>query len=111
MDNKRGQGLSTSTIILVILGIFVLIILIVGFMSGWESFKILQPKNNVKAVSSNCQTACTTEDEYSYCSVNRTLILEKGQRIYGNCSYFSNTKILNGKFKYLGIQDCSNLCS
>ena len=33
--NRKGQGLSTNAIILIVLGIVVLVVLIAGIMLGW----------------------------------------------------------------------------
>ena len=46
---KRGQGLSTSAIILIILGVVVLVVLIAGFTIGWSALKdYINPSNNLK---------------------------------------------------------------
>lgn len=71
-SNKRGQGLSTNAIILIILGVFILAILILGFTLGWSSLKSrIAPSNNVGAISSACDTACATHSQYDFCSVKR----------------------------------------
>ena len=36
---KRGQSMSTNTIILIILGVVVLVVLIMGFTQGWGTLK------------------------------------------------------------------------
>ena len=36
MKDKRGQELSTNTIIIIILAVVVLVVLVLGFAIGWE---------------------------------------------------------------------------
>lgn len=111
MNYKRGQGLSTSTIILLILGLIILIILVIGFTSGWKKLAPWIPSNNIQSISSSCSVACSTHDVYSYCSLNRTLKakdLPGGKKeVIGNCSFFSTNK----DYKSFGIKACPGLCS
>ena len=67
--DKRGQEMSTNTIILIILGLIVLVILVLGFTIGWD--KILpwiKSQNNVKDVSLVCEQACTLNSPYDFCT-------------------------------------------
>ena len=77
MENKRGQGLSTNAIILIILGIFILVILIVGFTMGWDTIAPWLSKENVDDVVTSCALACNTLSEYDFCSQKRVLIDEE----------------------------------
>jgi len=97
--NQRGQGLSTSAIILIILGVIVLVILALGFILGWDNIApwISGGDNNVDVVSQACQLACTTQSEYDFCS--RLMKLEATdlpnvdektvKSVEGTCYFFS----------------------
>ena len=77
MQNKRGQGLSVNTLILIVLGIAILILLIMGFRAGWS--KILpwiNPPQNVQSVIDKCNSACVVGGKYDYCNANRELKTE-----------------------------------
>ena len=73
--NKRGQGLSTNAIILIILGVFVLAILILGFTLGWDKLApwISTSDNNVATIATACTIACNTHSQFDFCSVGRTV--------------------------------------
>ncbi len=73
MLNKRGQGLSTNTLILLILGVIILVVLILGFALGWNPLKKLISPSNVDSIKEDCQTTCGLGQEYSFCSAERTL--------------------------------------
>ncbi len=117
MENKRGQGLSTSTIILLVLGLFLLVILIIGFTSGWKKFApFLGSSNNVKTIVTACETSCTTQSQYNFCTFKRTLKAEglpktNGKvptEVVGNCSFFSKAP----GYKNYGIKPCPEItCS
>ena len=74
--NKRGQGLSTNAIILIILGVVILVVLIVGFAMGWDTIAPWLSKENVDDVVSGCNVACNMgiTGTYSFCSQTRDLI-------------------------------------
>lgn len=73
IENKRGQGLSTNAIILIVLGVVVLVILIAGFAIGWGKFAPFLSKNNVDTIVNSCSTACSTQGKFTYCSEPRDL--------------------------------------
>jgi len=106
MQNKRGQGLSTNAIILIVLGVVVLVVLVVGFTTGWNVLKDkLVPSTNVKDISQGCQIACSTDSVYDYCNAKREL--KEGSETLKDvtCYYLSEKQI-----KY-GIKKCGNICS
>ncbi len=103
--NKRGQGLSTNTIILLILGIVILVVLVLGFTIGWDKLAPWISKDNVQTIVTQCETACKTGDQYGFCVKNRTLKaeeLENGE-VTGTCHEFSND------YPSFGIADCPSL--
>lgn len=76
MINKRGQGLSTNAIVLIILAVVVLVLLIVGFTVGWAQFAPWLSSDNVDTIVQQCGIACSTARTYEFCSVKRTLTAE-----------------------------------
>lgn len=115
--NKKAQGLSITTIILIILGVAVLVVLILGFALGWD--KILpwiSPSNNVNQVVQQCVTACSTGDNYGYCYAAKTVKVESGEIKYVTCNDLANNKESWGFTKcssincQLKIEDYGSLC-
>ncbi len=110
MQNKRGQGLSTNAIILIVLGIVVLVVLILGFTIGWKSLLPWISTDNINTIVTQCGIACTIESTYDFCSKPLTLkaddLPEGGEEMTGNCTFFATAE---GYDKY-GVQDCSGLC-
>ena len=91
--NKRGQGLSVNAIILIILGVFVLAMLIIGFTVGYGTLKDkLVPSNNVKTIVDACSIACATHSQYDFCTAPRELKADdlpgNVKSIKGNCTFF-----------------------
>jgi hypothetical protein len=110
MLNKRGQGLQISTIILIILGLAILVLLIVGFMTGWQKILPWISSNNVDTVVNQCQAACSTQDVYGFCTMERTLkapdLPEGAKEVKSTCENFS-TDVLYEKYN---IEECPDLC-
>ena len=111
MLNKRGQGLSTSAIILIILGVIILVILALGFMIGWNKLLPFIPSDNVETIKTSCSSACTTENIYGFCTQERTLKadgLPGGvKEVPGNCTFFATS----ADYAKYGITDCPDLCA
>jgi len=74
--DKRGQGLSTNAIVLIVLGVVVLVILIVGFTVGWKNLAPWLSADNVDTIKNQCSTACATNSVYDYCTKERELKVE-----------------------------------
>lgn len=111
MQNKRGQGLSTNAIILIILGVIILVVLIIGFTLGWGTIAPwIKPSNNVKDIVQACSIACSTENVYDYCTFARELKAEDlpgdVKSVTESCKFISTTV---GYEKY-GIKTCPRLC-
>lgn len=110
MFNKRGQGLSTSAIVLIVLGVVVLAILIIGFTIGWGKLAPWISSDNTDTIVQACTAACSTGSVSAYCVTERELksdnLFEK-KSITGTCKFFAT----NPAFSLLGIEDCSaSLC-
>ena len=109
--NKKAQGMSVTTIILIALGLVVLVILILGFTMGWANLKgFIIPSNNVERISQQCSVACNTDQEYTFCSETKTLKADDlpgdVNSVDNTCNYFAT----NLAYKKYGIDGCSGLC-
>lgn len=116
MQNKRGQGLSTGAIILIILGVLVLVILALGFLLGWDKlFPWVDQGDNVDTIVQACNKACATMSSYDYCSRPRELKAtdlpppadQEGSKT-ANCSWFANETAAPDYQKY-GIPECPSI--
>jgi len=105
--NKRGQGLSTNAIILIILGIVILVVLIIGFTMGWDRLAPWLSKEYVDEVVNGCGVACNTQATYGFCSEKRELIdAEKNEYKDITCHALS---VIPETEKY-GIAPCNLDC-
>lgn len=104
--NRRGQGMSISTIILLILGVIILVVLVLGFSVGWNKILPFVSQDNVNTVSQQCNVACTTNDIYSFCTKSNDLTAN-GSTVKGSCYDFST----NASFSAYGIATCPALQS
>ena len=114
MESKRGQGLSTNAIILIVLGVVVLVILIVGFTMGWDKIAPwVKQSNNVQTIVNACEMACSAQSKYDFCSFNKTLVAEDLpggiSEKEETCNFFSNYSA-NLDYQKYGIESCSGLC-
>ena len=75
--DKKGQGLSVTTIVLVILAVIVLVILVAGFAMGWQQMwsKVTGffTTTNVDAIVSQCKIHCTTASTFEFCCTKHTV--------------------------------------
>jgi hypothetical protein len=105
--NKKGQELSTNAIVLIILAVIILVILVIGFIVGWDKVKSwISSTNNVDTVSKACQTSCTTNNQFDFCSMQRDLKDNK-KSFTDSCKNFAT----NASYSIYAIADCPNLCS
>jgi hypothetical protein len=106
-SDKRAQGLSTNAIILIVLGVFILAIMIIGFMIGWNKIAPWLSNENVDNVVNSCETACTTQSTFGYCSKMREL--NDGENKFPDtCLNFSTKADIYGSY---GVKTCEGLCS
>jgi len=105
MENKRGQGLSTNAIILIILGVVVLVILILGFTLGWKTLVPFIKQDNVATVIKSCETACSTQSTFDYCS--KIVELKSDEDIQTSCYLLERVDNFS---KYGLNQPCSINC-
>ena|SRR3989344_5157200 len=107
--DKKGQEMSVTTIILIVLGLAVLVILILGFRIGWSKILPFLPSNNVQNVVASCNAACATGNEYEFCTVSRALKadgLPGGvKEVKNNCDFFAT----DTQYSAYGIEKCSSI--
>jgi len=97
--DKKAQGLSTSTIILLVLGILILVILIYGFTQGWGKIVPWLNSENVDEVVDGCAGACALSSDYEYCNKVRELNDDKF-KFKTSCYIYANNLDLT-KYKVL----------
>ncbi len=107
MHNKKGQGLSTNAIILIVLGVFVLAILILGFTLGWGKIAPWINKPNVKDMVSACDVACLTDAKYDFCSINRTVKDGVNDNFENTCFNLWNETEYKGR--NYGFNECPSI--
>lgn len=107
MENKRGQGMSTSTIILLILGLVILVVLVLGFTLGWNKIAPWINTNNVETIKTSCEAACSTGSVYDFCSVSRDVNDGVNKKFGATCKALTNSTFATRNY---GIVDCPNLC-
>ncbi len=106
MKSTKGQGMSTNTIILLILGLIVLVALIWGFSSSWQSFKKITNPTNVDSVVEECQTVCGLNNKFSYCSAERILnVNEEDLKVKTSCAVLATLPA----FEKYGIEECLSI--
>ena len=104
LRQRKGQGLSVNAIILIILGLVVLVMLILGFVLGWDRVLPFISKTNVDTLKTACSVACSTSAEFDFCSVKRELKSDTETLNDVTCNY-----LLKEQPKY-GIESCSISC-
>ncbi len=106
MIGKRGQGLSTNAIILIVLGVIILAVLVVGFTIGWGQIAPFISTSNVNAIKIECQNACELESFYDFCLKDREVKAEEY-----NSPKDASCFILSEDYSNLGIESCPALDS
>lgn len=87
--NKRGQELSITTIILIIIGIVVLVVIIIGFTQGTDFFfdKLnFLPGQTLESFVQACSIAGQSGLTADYCKSFKKVELNK-QKMFVNCQY------------------------
>ena len=112
VSSKKAQGMSTSTIVLLILGLVILVVLILGFTLGWDRLAPWVKQNNIDTVKASCNIACTTGSQYDYCAKLQTVNDGNNKKFDETCynlAYDPDKKYLD---RFYGIAQCSQIdCS
>lgn len=106
MLNKKGQELSTTTVILLILAVLVLVFLILGFSIGWSKINPFLSKSNVDSISDACNIACNTNQNYAFCSQPRDLKAEDEKLKEVTCNFLSGNSAMKTKYS---IPECPSI--
>lgn len=102
--DKRGQGISTNAIVLIILAVVVLVILIIGFTVGWSKMAPWISTDNVDVIVNQCSIACSTDSVFGYCTQEREL--KFGETIEGLTSGQKYTCDELSGYAQLGVEEC-----
>jgi hypothetical protein len=86
--NKKGQEMSVTTLVLIVIGVVLLVMLILGFSMGWQNLwgkiNVLGGGSNVVTVIEACKIAATSDSTYSYCNEFKKVTIGSETRYY-NC--------------------------
>ena len=105
LRQKRGQGLSTNAIILIVLGVVVLVILIAGFTMGWRNVAPWLSSENVGTIVTSCDTSCSTNNVYAFCSKDRELVDSEKKKVKTTCVILAEVS----DFSKYAIDECSSI--
>jgi len=98
--------MTLGTIIAIVLGIAVLVFLIFGFSTGWNQLwdrvTAFGGTSNVDTIVQACALQCSTGNQYSFCTENKTLKTGEGDPVKNSC----NGLVSSG----YGIESCPGLC-
>lgn len=103
LKSRRGQGLSTNAIILIILGVIILAVLILGFTVGWSKILPFISINNVDNIATACNVACVTNSQFDFCNVGRDLKADDVTLNDVTCNYLAE------KQKVYRIEECPSI--
>ena len=109
--NRRGQELSTNAIIMIIIGIIVLVVLVLGFTIGWNRLLPFVSSNNIENVKTGCSTACSTNNNYDYCSLPRSVNDGVNDKFTETCFNLADLTDTGEKYagRNYGIAACSTI--
>lgn len=108
MINKKAQGMSITTIILLILGLVILVILILGFTIGWGKIAPwIGNKNNLDTLKNSCGVVCSTGGQYDFCTVKRTVKDEVNDKFEATCQDLATKQIYVSRG--YGIEACPGI--
>lgn len=94
MENKRGQGLNITTIVVILLAVLVLVFLVYAFFTGTGPFtdtvkNLGTGRVNIQAVVAGCKNLCLTEDYRAFCTQERptVVIFDESDKLYNGKRY------------------------
>lgn len=99
--SRKGQDLSITTLILIVLGVVVLVLLVLGFTKGWDwitsKFDIL-PGQSLETVAQSCKIAVQSNLIVDFCSFKAVKV--DGVSQYVNCMDSRVTPSISGEDNY-----------
>ena len=104
--DKKAQGLSLTTIILIVLGIVVLALLVWGFSTGWGNLwnKITAfggGEVNVDTIKQACVLACSTNEINNYCVSKQNIKGLNGGQVNSAIGQVNSSFTFNESKKYI----------
>lgn len=105
MRNKRGD--TNWVLISLILGVIVLVILALGLTIGWNKFLPFLSRNNVDNVKTACSLACSTGNQFDFCSVERDVRDGVNDAFKDTCNGLATNSIYTDRD--YGIADCPSI--
>jgi len=124
--NKRGQEMSLTTILLIVLGLVVVVLLIWGFSTGWGNLwdtitNYIGGGSNIDTIKNACAVACSQSSKNDFCSLSRTIkfdekrmslnetkLVSEVKSTKGSCNDFATNNLYN---LTITILSCGNLCA
>ena len=106
--NRKAQGMSTTTIVLLILGLIILVVLILGFTMGWQKFAPwLSSSNNIDNINTACAVSCATGGNYDFCSLEREVKDGVNDKFDATCDDLLTKE--EYKARNYGIDECPEI--
>jgi len=127
VNGKKGQQMTLTTLIAIILGIAVLVFLIWGFSVGWsnmwDQIGIRTSGSNVELRVQDCQNDCEKNEVSAFCKENKELRFfnDEGKivKIKDTCEAFTTAslseknehyqKVFNGAKEEIGFTGCPSI--
>jgi len=110
MINKKAQGMSINTVILLILGLVILVVLVLGFIIGWDKMAPwLGGKNNLETLQNSCGVSCSTGSQYDFCTVKRQVKDGVNDKFEATCNDLATKQVYTSRG--YGIDACPDLCT
>ena len=89
MKGKRGFELAFSSIVVIVLSLFVLIALFLIFSNASSSFKekigLFTPASNIDTFVSSCNNLASTTQSYEYCCEKKTARVSSKEKLEITC--------------------------
>jgi hypothetical protein len=116
VNNKKAQGLSLNTIVLLILAVLVLVLIVAGFAMGWgnmwQRVEGFFSKGNLDATIATCNIQCTTNQVNEFCNVPRSVKGANSEPInLANGDYTCNALRSSLAGKNVNLDDCKLSCA
>lgn len=87
MVNKKGQEMSVTTLILIVMGVVLLVLLVLGFSMGWTNLwakiNIFQGGTTLDSAVQACKISVSSDASASFCEFK--LVTIDGVKQYVNC--------------------------
>jgi hypothetical protein len=108
---KRGQGMTLGTIVVIVLAIVVLVFLIFGFSTGWGNLwdritNLGGGDANVDTIKQACAVACNGNSVDAFCRQSRRVNYGNKDWHSGSCQTFITEKSRVN----ISIDDCGIVC-